>query len=258
MTTSCDVCSSRLPAGPRITSEGIRYSNIEPDHEIIAKGDVEPDHWFRLGRALTPVGRGSALISWSGSMFEYLMPSLVMRAPAGSLLEQTVATGRRPPDPLRERPGRAVGHLRVRVQRPRPDAGVPVLRIRRPRPRVEARARRRPGRRTVRHGTRGDGRSGGRRSQLRNTHGAGCRRRYGFREALDYTPRRLPAGASVAVINSYMAHHQGMALVALGNVVNDGSMVERFHADPVVEATELLLQERMPRNALVSRPARKR
>ncbi len=55
----------------------------------IAKGDVEPDHWFRLGRGLTPVGRGSALISWSGSMFEYLMPSLVMRAPAGSLLEQT-------------------------------------------------------------------------------------------------------------------------------------------------------------------------
>jgi cyclic beta-1,2-glucan synthetase len=55
----------------------------------IAKGDVAPDHWFRLGRALTPVGRGSALISWSGSMFEYLMPALVMRAPALSLLDQT-------------------------------------------------------------------------------------------------------------------------------------------------------------------------
>ena len=55
----------------------------------IAKGDVPALHWFRLGRGLTPVDRGSALISWSGSMFEYLMPSLVMRAPAGSLLEQT-------------------------------------------------------------------------------------------------------------------------------------------------------------------------
>ena len=55
----------------------------------IAKGDVAPDHWFRLGRALTPVGRGSALISWSGSMFEYLMPALVMRAPARSLLDHT-------------------------------------------------------------------------------------------------------------------------------------------------------------------------
>ncbi len=82
----------------------------------------------------------------------------------------------------------------------------------------------------------------------------GAAGRYGFREALDYTARRLPAGASVAVVKSYMAHHQGMTLVALGNVVNDVSMVERFHAEPIVEATELLLQERMPRNALVSRP----
>ncbi len=55
----------------------------------IAKGDVPSRHWFRLGRPMTPVDRGSALISWSGSMFEYLMPSLVMRAPLGSLLEQT-------------------------------------------------------------------------------------------------------------------------------------------------------------------------
>ena len=55
----------------------------------IAKGDIPARHWFRLGRTVTPVAHGAALISWSGSMFEYLMPSLVMRAPAGSLLEQT-------------------------------------------------------------------------------------------------------------------------------------------------------------------------
>ena len=55
----------------------------------IAKGDVPASHWFKLGRALTPVGWGSALVSWSGSMFEYLMPALVMRSPAGSLLDQT-------------------------------------------------------------------------------------------------------------------------------------------------------------------------
>ena len=55
----------------------------------IAKGDVPSRHWFRLGRAVTPIEHGAALISWSGSMFEYLMPSLVMRAPAGSLLEET-------------------------------------------------------------------------------------------------------------------------------------------------------------------------
>ena len=65
---------------------------------------------------------------------------------------------------------------------------------------------------------------------------------------------RLPEGATVAVVQSYMAHHQGMALVALGNVLDDGAMVERFHADPIVEATELLLQERMPRD-VARRPA---
>src|SRR5208337_1363205 len=55
----------------------------------IAKGDVPSSHWFRLGRTLTPIGRGSALISWSGSMFEYLMPALMMISPVGSLLNQT-------------------------------------------------------------------------------------------------------------------------------------------------------------------------
>ena len=55
----------------------------------IAKGDVPPAHWFRLGRAMTPVAQGSALVSWSGSMFEYLMPELVMHSPEGSLLDQT-------------------------------------------------------------------------------------------------------------------------------------------------------------------------
>ena len=55
----------------------------------IAKGDIPATHWFRLGRSAVPVGHGAALISWGGSMFEYLMPSLVMRAPAGSLLEQS-------------------------------------------------------------------------------------------------------------------------------------------------------------------------
>ncbi len=83
---------------------------------------------------------------------------------------------------------------------------------------------------------------------------AGAGGQYGFREALDYTARRLPEGEPVAIVKSYMAHHQGMALVALGNVLNNRVMVERFHADPIVEATELLLQERMPRDVLVARP----
>jgi len=66
---------------------------------------------------------------------------------------------------------------------------------------------------------------------------AGAAGRYGLREALDYTARRLPEGAKVAVVKSYMAHHQGMLLVAIGNVLNDRVMLERFHADRIVEAT---------------------
>src|SRR6266550_1223739 len=70
---------------------------------------------------------------------------------------------------------------------------------------------------------------------------AGATGRYGLHEALDYTSSRLPEGASVAVVKSYMAHHQGMVLVAIGNVLNGGAMVRRFHAAPIVQATELLL-----------------
>ncbi len=220
----------------------------------IAKGDIPPDHWFRLGRALTPVGRGSALISWSGSMFEYLMPALVMRAPANSLLDHTYrlvvarqmsyAAGLGVPWGISES---AFNARDLDQTYQYSSFGVPGLGLKRGlgedvvvapyatalgamiQPEAAIRNFARLGR-------------------------AGAGGRYGFREALDYTARRLPEGATVAIVKSYMAHHQGMALVALGNVLNDRVMVERFHADPLVEATELLLQERMPRDVLVARP----
>ena len=82
---------------------------------------------------------------------------------------------------------------------------------------------------------------------------AGASGPYGFYEALDYTARGSPKGRRSRSW-SYMAHHQGMALVALANVLHDGAMGERFHAEPIVQATELLLQERTPRDVLVARP----
>ncbi|MFI5317720.1 MAG: GH36-type glycosyl hydrolase domain-containing protein, partial [Myxococcota bacterium] len=78
--------------------------------------------------------------------------------------------------------------------------------------------------------------------------------RYGFYEALDYTPSRLPAGQDVAIVRAFMAHHQGMTLVAIANALFDGAMRSRFHAEPRVQATELLLQERMPRDVAVAHP----
>jgi cyclic beta-1,2-glucan synthetase len=78
--------------------------------------------------------------------------------------------------------------------------------------------------------------------------------RHGFYEALDYTPSRLPEGASVAVIRSFMAHHQGMTIVALADALLGGVMRARFHAEPMIQATELLLQERMPRDVATVLP----
>jgi cyclic beta-1,2-glucan synthetase len=220
----------------------------------IAKGDVSVDHWFRLGRALTPVGRGSALISWSGSMFEYLMPALVMRDHPHSLMDQTYrlvvarqmsyAAGRSVPWGISES---AFNGRDVAQTYQYSSFGIPGLGLKRGLSEdlviapyatglaamVEPEAAVRNFERLILAGAGGP---------------------FGFREALDYTPRRLPEGASVAVVMSYMAHHQGMLLVAIGNVLTGSAMVERFHSDPIVMATELLLQERMPRDVLVARP----
>ena len=132
----------------------------------IANGDVPTRHWFRLGRTATPLGSGSALISWSGSMFEYLMPSLVMRAPAGSLLEQTNRLVVRAPGGLRAIARRPLGHLRIRLQRPRPGVHLSVLQLRRARTRPEARACGEPGDRALCHRACGHGGSTRRAAEL--------------------------------------------------------------------------------------------
>ena len=82
----------------------------------------------------------------------------------------------------------------------------------------------------------------------------GGRGAYGWYEALDYTPSHLPEGAGVAVVRCYMAHHQAMSLIAIANALQDGRMRERFHAEPMIQAAELLLQERMPRDVVVAEP----
>jgi len=77
---------------------------------------------------------------------------------------------------------------------------------------------------------------------------------YGFYEAIDFTPARLPETRQAAVVHAYMAHHQGMSLVALANVLHHGVMRHRFHREPVIKAAELLLQERPPRTVIVAGP----
>ncbi len=220
----------------------------------IAKGDVPVIHWSRLGRPLTPVDRGSALISWSGSMFEYLMPGLVMRAPAGSLLEQTnrlvvrrqIRYGAKLGVPWGvSESAYNVRDLELTYQYS--NFGVPGLGLKRGlsedaviAPYATALAAMVDAKAAAQNF-----------SRLAAAGGSG---RYGFYEALDYTPTRLPEGEAVAVVHAYMAHHQGMSLIAIANALHDGAMRSRFHAEPIIQATELLLQERTPRDVAVARP----
>jgi len=220
----------------------------------IAKGEVPPSHWFRLGRALTPVGHGSALISWSGSMFEYLMPALVMRSPATSLLSQTselvvrrqIEYGAERHVPWGESES-AYNARDLNLTYQYSSFGVPGLGLKRGlsediviAPYATALAAMINPAAAMQNFTR--------------LEQAGGRGTYGFYEALDYTSTRLPEGETVAIVRTYFAHHQGMSLVAISNVLDDGAMRRRFHAEPMVQATELLLQERTPRDVLVARP----
>jgi cyclic beta-1,2-glucan synthetase len=250
-------CRFKSGADHSINSRGRRPARTPQQCRAwlaIAKGDVSPRHWFLLGRALTPVGRGAALVSWSGSMFEYLMPLLVMRQPPRSLLDLTcrLVVARQ----IRYGAERAVpwgvsesGHnLRdTELTYQYSDFGVPGLGLKRGlfeevvvAPYATALAAMLEPRAAL--------------DNFARLEEVGARGAYGLYEALDYTPAKLPGNTSVAVVRSYMAHHQGMTIVALGNVVHDGLSCGRFHSDPMVQASELLLHERTPRSVAVTRP----
>jgi cyclic beta-1,2-glucan synthetase len=220
----------------------------------IAKGDLPAKHWFRLGRTLTPIDGSSGLISWSGSMFEYLMPSLVMRAPAGSLLGQTnrLVVWRQ------ERYGAGLGvpwgmseseyNVRdIEHTYQYSSFGIPDLGYKRGLGESTVIAPYASGLASMI-----DPAAAAR--NFRRMAGIGACGVYGWYEALDYTRSRLPEASSVAIIRAYMAHHQAMIVVGIANALQDGRMRARFHAEPIVRAAELLLQERMPRDAAVARP----
>ncbi|HVH29890.1 MAG TPA: glucoamylase family protein [Vicinamibacterales bacterium] len=227
----------------------------------IAKGDVPQHHWFHLGRLVTNVDGRATLMSWGGTMFEYLMPLLVMRSYAGTLLDQSCrASVRRQIEYGREHGipwgiSESAYAVTDRVGAYQYKAfGVPGLGLKRGlsdelvvAPYATALA------------SLVDPSSAA--SNFRRLARIGLDGRFGFREAIDYRPRFRPEGTAPKatdrrpeLVDAYFAHHQGMSLVALANVICDDRFVERFHADRRVEATELLLQERVPREAILSEP----
>jgi cyclic beta-1,2-glucan synthetase len=215
----------------------------------IAKGDVPQDHWFRLGRPRARNPKGRALLSWSGSMFEYLMPLLCTRHAPGTLLaeafEAAIARQREyaaqqgVPWGISES---AYNVMDLRMTYQYRAFGVPGLGLKSglgenlvvaPYATVLAGL--------VRPDLLG--------KNLRALAKEGLDGPYGMYEAIDYTPEHVPPGRRGVVVKAFMAHHQGMSLVALGNILLDGLMQSRFHRDPRIKATELLLEERVPLGA---------
>jgi cyclic beta-1,2-glucan synthetase len=214
---------------------------------VIAQGQFGQEHWFALGRMVTSTGGATTLLSWSGSMFEYLMPLLVMPTYENTLLDQTYrAVVRRQinygkqrgvPWGLSESGYNTVdAHMNYQYRA----FGVPGLGLKRglaedlviaPYASVlalmvapEAAC-----------------------ANLERLDAEGREGAYGLYEAIDYTPSRLPSGTTSVNIRQFMAHHEGMSLLALAYVLLDKPMQRRFKADPMLRAADLLLQERIPK-----------
>ena len=221
---------------------------------LIAQGQLPQKHWFSLGRLLTSVGGEISLISWSGSMFEYLMPRLLMPSFENTLLDETckavvkrqIKYGQQHNIPwgISESCYNATDIAQVYQYRA---FGVPGLGFKRGlgddlviAPYATALALMVTPNEACKN--------------LQSLAEHGFLGQYGFYEAIDYTPTRLPRGKNHATVFTYMAHHQGMSLLAFAHVLLHKPMQRRFMSAPHLKATELLLQERVPKQGATLHP----
>ena len=215
----------------------------------IAQGQLPQESWFALGRLLTTTGGEPILVSWSGSMFEYLMPMLVMPTYENTLLDRTCQAAVRRQIAYGNQRGVAWGisesgynmvdvHLNYQYRA----FGVPGLGLKRGltedlviTPYASALALMVAPEAAC--------------LNLQRLATEGLAGKFGFYEAVDYTASRLPRGQSSAVVRSFMTHHQGMIFLSLAYLILDRPMQKRFESDPRFQATALLLQERIPKAA---------
>lgn len=221
----------------------------------IAKHDVPYTHWLHLGRPLTRLTSGEqVLLSWSGTMFEYLMPTLLMHTYPGTLLAQSCHAVIRRQIDYGKQQGVPWGisesgfySFDAAMNYQYHAFGVPGLGYKRGlgselvvAPYASLLALRFAPQATL--------------ANLTDLRQLGLVGRYGFYEAVDFTPIHLQVGEKQAIVRSYMAHHQGMALLALAASLQGSKMVDRFHAEPAIQGVEMLLQEQIPRHALIQYP----
>ncbi|MBC8172028.1 MAG: hypothetical protein H7X77_10160, partial [Anaerolineae bacterium] len=220
----------------------------------IANREVPPSHWLHLGRPVTEVNNTLTLLSWSGTMFEYLMPTLFLKNYEQTFLTQScraavdhqIAYGQAKQIPWGISESsyyafdsgmtyqyHAFGVPELGFKRGLADdlvitpyASLLALRLR---PQAV-------------------------RQNMDQLDAIKMRGLYGFYEAVDYTPSRVPLRQDYAIIRSYMAHHQGMILTSLTNYLLDDLMIQRFHTDPRVQSFALLLQEKIPTHIPIEDP----
>ncbi|HEY5997310.1 MAG TPA: glucoamylase family protein, partial [Candidatus Deferrimicrobiaceae bacterium] len=222
----------------------------------IAQGQLPQESWFALGRLLTTAGGEPILLSWSGSMFEYLMPLLVMPTYENTLLDRTCKAAvkrqiqyggqRGVPWGLSES---CYNMVDVRHNYQYRAFGVPGLGLKRGlaedlvvAPYASALALMVAPEEACRN--------------LQRLAAEGVEGPFGLYEAVDYTPSRQRRDESSAVVRAFLAHHQGMSLLSLAYLLLDRPMQKRFESDPRFQATTLLLQERVPKaTALYSQTA---
>ncbi len=213
----------------------------------IAQGKLPEESWFALGRSLTNMNGNSVLLSWSGSMFEYLMPLLVMPTYENTLLDQTyksivncqILYGKQTGRPWgisesgynminadSQYQYRAFGYHGLGLKRGLDEDAVIA-------PYASAMALMVAPDKAC--------------ENLELLSKKGFEGRYGFYEAIDYTPSRLPRGKSSAIVYSFMSHHQGMSLLSYAYLLLDKPMQKLFESHPQFKAILLLLQERIPK-----------
>ncbi|WP_461206771.1 GH36-type glycosyl hydrolase domain-containing protein [Clostridium sp. DL1XJH146] len=219
----------------------------------IAKGDIDQKHWFKLGRSMAVMNRDKGLVSWSGTMFEYFMPLLIMKTYPKTLLHETYRAviegqkryckNRRVPWGISESAFRSFD---VSLNYQYKAFGIPGIGLKRglvnelvisPYSTIMA----------MQLDLKGAI------SNVYKLISEGMEGKYGLYESIDYTKDRLPKGKRKAIVKCFMVHHQGMSMLALDNVLNNNVLQNRFHSVPQVKATELLLQEKVPKRIVYER-----
>ena len=219
----------------------------------IAKKDISSKHWKNLSRALTTLNKYKGLISWSGTAFEYLMPSINIKRYPGSLLDESCKFMIMSQIEYAKKLGTTWGiseaafNLKDFSGNYQYKAfGIPWLGLKRgladdvvvssygtilaindvPREVI---------------------------NNLRKLEESGMYDKYGFYESIDYTPSRARNKNKFSIVKTYMAHHQGLILLSINNLINDNILQKRFSSNPEIEGVDILLQERMPDNVIITK-----